>query len=607
MNQPSPPASLHRRVAVDTPEHVRLDYVLADLGSRAAALALDLAVIVATLVSLGIGLYYAGRLGEVLESASVSIILFGAFFAQWGYFLLFEAFWGGRTPGKRALGVRVVHVGGEPLSLQGSVLRNLIRAVDLQPAVTGMAGAVCILAGRRAQRLGDLVAGTMVVRDEGGSELLVTDALPRGRVGRPVLSPEQFELLAGYMARRDGLEPPVRRRVEDSVLSALASAMEPATSVEADPGEVLAGLYEEEAPRHAARRGGTSLQAATMAREQRAEWADYSDLVTKGRKRGLDSLTEREVRRFGQLYRGMTADLERARTYGASPGLLGAVQRWAGAGHNLLYRARGRVAVSLGRWVMAEFPLAVRRFHRHVLLAALLLFGPMLATYAAVHDDPRLARSLVGPGMLTRAENTIKGDIDTRYLEGVDATDMPVFSSAVITNNIRVTLIAFAGGLLAGAGTLFILVLNGIMIGAALGVYANEGVLGVILAFVFSHGFLELGAICIGAGAGFGLGSALLMPGRRTRVEALGERGRAFLVLVAGASLMLVAAGVIEGFYSPSGLPAAAKFAFGGATAVLMVLYFGLAGRKVKYTLHNVNRSCHPAMRPKLSVSPLAK
>jgi len=204
----------------------------------------------------------------------------------------------------------------------------------------------------------------------------------------------------------------------------------------------------------------------------------------------------------------------------------------------------------------------------------------MMATYAVVYDDPRLARSLVGPGMLTRAENTIKGDIDTRYLEGeVGAADMPVFSSSVITNNIGVTLMAFAGGLLAGAGTLFILVLNGIMVGGALGAYANEGVLGVILAFVFSHGFLELGAICIGAGAGLGLGSALLMPGRRTRAEALRERGRAFLSLVAGASLMLVVAGVIEGFYSPSGLPAAAKFAFGGTTAVLMVLYFGLAGR----------------------------
>ena len=582
MRRPSPPTSLHRRVAVDTPEHVRLDYVLADLGSRAAALALDIAVIAATMLLLGLALFHAATLGDVFGSAGVSVLLVAVFVAQWGYFLLFEAFWGGRTPGKRVLGVRVVHVGGEPLSFQGSVLRNLIRVVDLQPAVTGVVGAVGILVNRRAQRLGDLVAGTMVVRDAGGGDLVATHALPPGRVGRPLLSAERFDLLAGYMVRRDGLGPRVRLRVAESVLGAVASGLESSSlGSELDPDERLARLYGEEAPRHAHRRGGASLQAATMAQERRTDWAAYSELVRKGRRRGVEGLTEGEIRRFGRLYRGVAADLERARTYGASPGLLEAVQRWVGAGHNLLYRARGRVAVPLGHWVAAEFPRSVRRFHRHILLASLLLFGPMLATYGAVRDRPLVARSLVGPGMLARAENTIKGDVDTRYLgRDVEATEMPVFSASVITNNIGVTLAAFAGGLPAGAGTLAILVLNGVMIGGALGAYGNEGVLGVILAFVFPHGFLELGAICIGGGAGFGLGSALLMPGRRSRADALRERGRAFLSLLAGASLMLVLAGLVEGFYSPSGLPAAAKFAFGGTTALLMALYFGVGGAR---------------------------
>ena len=582
MDQASKTGSLHRQVAVDTPEHVRLDYVLADVGSRAAALAIDLGVLTVGMLVLGLASHHIDRLGGFFGSVSGTFLIFALFFVQWGYFLLCEWFWDGRTPGKRAIGLRVVHVGGEPLSFQGSVLRNLIRIIDLQPGGSGVAGAVCILANKRAQRLGDMVAGTMVVRDAGGGELLGTDALPPGRVGRPRLSTGQFELLAGYMARREGLEPPVRRRVAESILKALDSAVDlQPMNANVYPEEALARLHEEEAPRHAARRGGASLQASTMAREQREEWAAYSGLVEKGRKRGLKSFTEGETRRFGQLYRGMMADLERARTYGASPGLLGTVQRWAGAGHNLLYRARGRVAVSVWRWVAAGFPLSVRRFHRPILLAALLLFGPMVATFAAVDDEPRLGRSLVGPGMFARAENTVKGDINTLYLEEeVAAAQMPVFSSFLVTNNIGVTVITFAGGFLAGAGTLFILLVNGISIGAALGVYANEGVLGVILAFVFSHGFLELGAICIAGGAGFGLGSALLMPGRRTRAEALRERGRTFVSLLAGTSLMLVIAGLIEGFYSPSTLPAVAKFTFGGATGVLMLLYFGLAGRK---------------------------
>ncbi len=581
MKDRQPTSALHRKFAVETPEHVRLDYVLADVGSRAAALALDFAIIVATMLLVGIIAAQIGDLADILADWFARPMFYVlVFLALWGYFMLFEALWDGRTPGKRVLGLRVVHTGGEPVTFHGSVLRNLIRVIDLQPAVSGMAGAVCILANKRAQRLGDLVAGTVVVQDAGGSELLGAGELPPGRVGRPVLSVEQFELLAGYMARREGLASDIRRRVAQSLRSALAD------TIEEDPkhrtrtaDENLVRLYEEEAPRHAARRGGASLQAAAMAREQREAWAEYVKLVEKGRKRGLPKLTEEEVRAFGQLYRGVTADLARARTYGASPGMLGTVRRWAGSGHNLLYRSSGRVAVSVGHWIGTEFPRAVRRFHRQVLLAALLLFGPMTATYMAVQDRPVLARVLAG-GAVAGAEAIDEDDPEASYQGDVPVSALPTFSSRVMTNNIQVAFVTFAGGLMAGLGTLYILVVNGISIGAAIGAYGSEGVPVVIMAFVFPHGFIELAAICIAGAAGLGLGSAILMPGRRTRAAALRERGRAFLTLLAGAVLMLVAAGLIEGYYSPlEQLPNVAKFVFGAATGVLLLLYFGFAGR----------------------------
>lgn len=563
---------LHRRIALETPEHVKLEYQLADLGSRAAALALDLAIIAAAILLVALVFRYTGGLGR-------AVLYIVGFLAVWGYFLFFEAVWDGRTPGKRAVGLRVLHDGGEPLSFQGAVLRNLIRIVDLQPAATGMAGAASILFNRRAQRLGDLVAGTIVVRDTGGGELFGDEPRPAGRAGRPRLSAEQFALLSGYVARRAELEPDVRSRVAASVWDAVRSAAGPGTL---DPDAALdthlVRLHEEEAPGHAARQSGPSLQAAAMVRERREAWGAYTDLVEKGRASGLDRFTEAEVRAFGRLYRGVTADLARARTYGASPGLLEAVERWAGAGHNLLYRAKGRAAVPLGRWIGRELPRAVRRHHRLVLLAALLLLGPMLASYAAVRENPARARAIMPAGMLARAENTARGDVNASYI-AVDGAERPALSSAVVTNNVQVSFVAFAAGLLAGAGTVLILIFNGVLLGAAFGLYANNGVLGVILAFVFPHGVMELTAICLAGGAGLGLGSALLVPGRRTRGEALRERGRAFLSLVGGAVLLLIVAGLVEGFYSPSGLPAAAKFAFGGATALLLTAYFGFAGR----------------------------
>ena len=578
-------AGLQRRIALETPEHVRLEYRLADLGSRAAALAVDLAILAAGILLVGAILSYVAADGGLGSGLGTSVLLIVLFFANWGYFLFFETVWDGRTPGKRALGLRVLHDGGEPLSFRGAVLRNLVRVVDLQPGWAGIAGAATILINRRAQRLGDLVAGTIVVRDAGGGELFGDEVEPSGRRTRPTLSPDQFALLSGYMARRAGLAPDVRRRVAASVWAAVreaesrASARSEPAAREADADAALARLHEAEAPRHAARRGGASLQAAAMARERREAWTAYTALVEKGRQRGLGALTHEEVRAFGRLYRGVTADLARARTYGASAGLLEAVERWAGAGHNLLYRAKGRAVVPLGRWIARDLPRAVRGQRGPALLAALLLFGPMAVSYAAVREVPSRARAVMPPGMLERAENTTRGDPDVAYLGVVGGAEMPALSSMVITNNVGVTFLAFAGGLLAGAGTVLILVVNGVLLGAAFGLYANNEVLPVILAFVFPHGVMELTAICLAGGAGLGLGSALLMPGRRTRRDALRARGREFLSLVGAAVFLLVVAGVVEGFYSPSGLPAVAKFSFGGVTAVLLALYFGFAGR----------------------------
>ena len=574
------PSGLHRKVGLDTPEHVRLDYVLADLGSRASALLLDLLIVVGILSLITLAVFLLRRVGLDFLSLGGTILILAIFVLVWGYFMLFEGLSGGRTPGKRVLGLRVIHVGGEPLSFQGAVLRNLIRLVDLQPGGTGMAGAVSILVNSRAQRLGDIVAGTLVVRDAAAGKILELDELPSTRVGRPILSVERFELLASYVSRRSGLSSEDRSRLAASIVRSLEDSLPDSrdeSSVGAD--ERLTRLHAQEAPRHAARRSGVSLQASALARERRADWARYADLVNKGRKKGLKRLPEADVRAFGQLYRGMTADLARAQTYGASAGLLSKVRQWTGAGHNLLYRRRGRAAISIVHWVAKDFPRMARGYWRHILLASVLFYGPAVATYVAAIQDPLLGRSIAGQAMLTRAENIEQDNIDAPYLEG-ESVAGPDLAAMLMTNNVGVTFQAFAGGLLAGLGTLLILVFNGVLLGGVLGAFANEGVLGVILAFVFPHGFIELTAICISGGAGFGLGSALLMPGRRTRADALRERGRSFLGLIGGAALMLVVAGLIEGFFSPSSVPAVWKFAFGGTTAVMLVLYFGLAGRR---------------------------
>ena len=108
----------------------------------------------------------------------------------------------------------------------------------------------------------------------------------------------------------------------------------------------------------------------------------------------------------------MTADLARARTYGAPASVLRSLERWAGAGHNLLYRVTGESIVSVRRWMTSGFPKAVRTYQRPILLAVLLLFGPMGISYGLVRSNPVLARYMTSSAMLERAEST-RGETST--------------------------------------------------------------------------------------------------------------------------------------------------------------------------------------------------
>ncbi len=570
---------VQRRVRLEVPEHVRLDYDLADLGSRFAAFLADLALLGATLAVflLAASRFAAGPgLLEALGRAAAIIVLFAA---TWGYFAGFEALSDGRTPGKRLLGLRTLHAGGQPLTARGAIIRNLVRVVDLQPALTGAVGGLAMMASGRTQRLGDLAADTIVVRDDGWGRPPWEHAPKAGGRGRPRLGEEQFALLSNYMRRRGDLAPAVRARLVVALVEAMRTVVPPDRTARPGGGEdYLESLYREESGRRGGEAEGWKRQAAALARRRGKAWRAYGGLVARARKRGLTRLADDEVRRFGRLYRGMTADLARARAYRAPASLLYALEKWTGTGHNLLYQAERRFGFSAGRWIGVVLPRAVRAQAGGVGLAALILFGSGMGTYAAVRADPGLARYIVPAAMFSRAENTPQGDATAAYVD-VQASGMPVLASGVITNNLTVSFMVFAGGMLAGTATGLVLAINGVFLGAVFALYANAGVFAVLLAFVAPHGVLELAAICISGGAGFGLARAILLPGRRSRRRVLAEQARRSLSTLGCAALLLLLAGLVEGFYSPSGLPPEAKFLFGGASAVGLALYFGMAGR----------------------------
>ena len=133
-----------RQVAVETPEHVAIGYELADLGSRFTALLLDWLLIILGSLGLWIGMAsLSSLLGlNLVTGVALGITIFVGFLLQWGYFMLFEGLRDGQTPGKRWMGIRVVHDGGFPVTMRGSAVRNLLRIIDSLPPPSWAVGGI---------------------------------------------------------------------------------------------------------------------------------------------------------------------------------------------------------------------------------------------------------------------------------------------------------------------------------------------------------------------------------------------------------------------------------------------------------------------------------
>jgi uncharacterized RDD family membrane protein YckC len=174
------------RYAVETPEVVTIEYEVAGVGSRCLAATVDTLLILlleAGLAAVLIGIVTAiGGGGAISDSLFLALWALLSFALLWGYYLAFDLIWSGQSPGRRLFGLRVIREGGRPIDFSASAIRNLIRLVDFLPFFYGL-GVLVMFADPRARRLGDLAAGTLVVRE---GQVLTLDALARGVAPAPV-------------------------------------------------------------------------------------------------------------------------------------------------------------------------------------------------------------------------------------------------------------------------------------------------------------------------------------------------------------------------------------------------------------------------------------
>ena len=308
---------------------------------------------------------------------------------------------------------------------------------------------------------------------------------------------------------------------------------------------------------------------------RRERWDRLGALVDAAAARGVGALSAAEIDELALTYRAATSDLAIAKTRGEDPAVLAYLNRLTARAHAVVY-----VATAGSGWsrVLAfarrGFPREVRRSWGPIAFCAAVTIVAALVAYGAVIADPANAHALM-PGF--EPPPIDKGLHDSNF--GFDRAFSVAMAAQIITNNVKVAALAFAGGMTAGLLTGWVILENGLMVGGDGALFARAGFGPDFWATIAPHGVIELTAIQIAGGAGLVLAGGYLRPGRARRGDALVAAARRAATLVLGVAMLLCVAGTIEGFVAPLRLPIPVRVAIGACTALALAAYLLGAGR----------------------------
>ena len=288
----------------------------------------------------------------------------------------------------------------------------------------------------------------------------------------------------------------------------------------------------------------------------------------------MSALDHKDLQELGLLYRQTASDLAIARQDITSSQLAAYLNSLLGRTHNLIYMGNKPKVAGIVRFYSETYPRIFRELWPQTLLAFAIFAVTGLAAFILTMRDPTFAHRLLGTHMMETIE---KREMWTHSI----VTIKPLAASSIMTNNLSVAFATFASGITAGVGTVWMMVLNGLLIGVIGAATLQAGMAGQLWTFVVPHGVLELPAIFIAGGAGFEIARGMLFPGLLPRRESLARAGGRAAQLLLGTIPMLIVAGVIEGFLSPSETAAPLKFLFGAVMFAALVTYL-MRARQVR-------------------------
>ncbi|MEH7109653.1 stage II sporulation protein M [Bacillus sp. JJ1764] len=308
-------------------------------------------------------------------------------------------------------------------------------------------------------------------------------------------------------------------------------------------------------------------------KKYREDWRQLEQLVGALSKRRT-AITGDSITQFHRLYQKTAQNLSYSQTYFPHDDVTQYLNGLVSKSHNLLYKDQVSSFKQIRQFFSTKFVGLLWEQWKFVLVAFALFFIGALASFLSVLNDPLHIYSIVPP--------EIAKGVDPEHLgQGNANIDSSYMSASIMTNNIQVAILAFAGGITFGFLTVYLLITNGILIGALAALFWHHGKSYDFWAYIVPHGMIELTAIFIAGGAGLLMGYKLLVPGPFSRGYQLKFYALRSVQLLLGTIPLFVIAGIIEGFITPAKISLEAKYVVALLTVIGLILYIFIGKLKL--------------------------
>lgn len=297
----------------------------------------------------------------------------------------------------------------------------------------------------------------------------------------------------------------------------------------------------------------------------REDWKQLEEMTARLNK-SKRAITGERITQFYRLYQKAAQNLSYSQTYYPNDEVTQYLNGLVSSSHNLLYKDQVSSIKQIRYFFSTKFIGLLLEQWKFVLVAMFLFVIGAIGGFLSVASDPLHIYSIL-PAEIAQGVNPDQlGNND-------GAVNSSVMSASIMTNNIQVAILAFAGGITFGLLTVYLLIYNGIMIGALAALFWHHGKSYDFWAFIVPHGMIELTAIFIAGGAGLLMGYKLFVPGPFSRGRQLKEQGKRSVQLLLGTIPLFVIAGIIEGFITPSTLSLETKYIVAFLTVIGFILY----------------------------------